>query len=344
MGHSKKIKVMAAALALVFALNANAAKQKEAPTVKNAVEKVNLAVKEVKRNSKPKATKLLNEALNILGKLPESEEVSEARGYCYRTWAEIELFFNKNVQAFEKKRKLCIENSKVQGAEVTYLAAGFYYDVADYFVKSAFQNPSDMKMLTNNANEYYGNSRKMFLEAFELDPELDRISGRDIGIFMNLSKLKSNFSDVASFYDKFFASKNTSYYKNLGANAMAIYEKTGEKSADNIHKAILISILDFEAMEKPNGDELLKILEENFSKYKDASPSIAFVRKFYSDAKFSQSDLDSLPAGVRDFLPVRYMYKMKTSDDTVELAIEFYMFFRNVDNYKKRMDLKGKAL
>ncbi|MDE7291322.1 MAG: hypothetical protein K2N58_04670 [Treponemataceae bacterium] len=344
MENPKKIKAIAVALALVFALSAHAAKKKDAPTVQDAVEKIELAIKEINNHSKSKAIKLLNEANGILAKLPEDEEVLQARGYVYRTRAEIELLVNNNEAAFEKNKKLCIENSKGHGAELTYFAAGFYYDVAEYFVKSAFKNPEAVKALTAEANKYYERSRKAFLEGFELDPELRHISNGDINTFMSLSKLKSNFSDVATFYDKVFASKKQTYWKNMGVNAMAIYEITGDKYANNVYKGILISILDFEAMEKPDSAGLIDILEKNFSKYQDAAPCIAFVKKFYSDAGFSQNDLDSLPDGVRDFLPVRYMYKMKTSDDIAALMAEFEPFFTDVKYYQKRLAEKAKAL
>lgn len=344
MGNPKKIKAIAVALALGFALSAHAAKKKDAPTVQDALEKIELAIKEINNHSKSKATKLLNEADSILKKLPESEDVLQARGYVYRTRAEIELLVNNNEAAFEKNRKLCIENSKGHGAELTYFVANVYYDVAGQLVQNAFKNPEAIKPLTNRANEFYAKSRKAFLEAFELDPELRHISTGDINTFMNLSKLKSNFSDVATFYDKVFASKIQTYWKNMGVNAMAIYEKTSDGNESNLHKAILISILDFETEEKPDGAKLLEILEENFSKYKSTAPTIAFVRKFYSDAGFSQNDLDSLPDDVRDFLPARYMYKMKTSGDIAELIAEFEPFFTDVKGYQGRLAKKAKAL
>ncbi len=343
MGHSKKRAATMLALALLFVLSANAAKKKEAPTTQDAVAKIDLAIQALKDNSKPKATKLLNEANGILKKLPESEEVSEAKGYYYQTMAEMALFVNGDSQAFEKNKKLCVENSKNYGAEITYLAAGLYYDVAGQLVKNAVKYMYDkdaVDRLTNKANKFYADSRKAFLEAFELDSEFTHISNDDMNTFINLSKLKSNFDDMAIFYDKFFASKVTLYSKDLGANAMAIYETTREGSADRIHKAILISILDFETKEKADGASLVAILEKNFSKYADTAPTIGFVKKFYSDAAFSQKDLDALPAEVRDFLPVRYMYKMKTSNDVAALKAEFEPFFINMKHYQKRLEAK----
>lgn len=343
MAHSKKVMTTMVALALVFVLSANAAKKKEAPTTQDAVAKIDLAIQAIKDNSKSKATKLLNEASGILRKLPESEEVSEAKGYYYQTMAEMAIFVNGDSQAFEKNKQLCVENSKNYGAEITYLAAGLYYDVAGQLVKNAVKYMYDkdaVDRLTKEANKFYADSRKAFLEAFELDSEFSHISNDDMNKFMMLSKLKSNFDDMAIFYDKFFASKNTFYFEDLGSNATAIYEITREGSADRIHKAILISILDFETKESPNGTSLVAILEKNFSKYADTAPTIGFVKKFYSDAAFSQKDLDALPAEVRDFLPVRYMYKMKTSNDVAALKAEFEPFFTGVKYYQKRLEAK----
>ena len=109
-------------------------------------------------------------------------------------------------------------------------------------------------------------------------------------------------------------------------------------------KAALVAILDKEYTDfynETSADKLIEILKKNYTTA-SAVKCIAFIEKFYDkNYAMSEADLKALPEKLRGFLPVRYMYKMKTSDDIAALRAEFEPFFSTIGNFYKRLYQKA---
>lgn len=242
-------------------------------------------------------------AVQVLQFVPNTEEGKKSKEQFYKTASRVQLVVFKDQGAAQAAAVLCAKLNPALGAKA-------YYDLA------AIQGNS----------QDYPSVVALYQKGMELDKNLEQFKmGDDTNLFLDACKKTKDNQALADFFDLFLNSSKSRYYQNLGAMAMSAYEKTKQKD-----KAALVSILDKEwtlTYKYSSANDLIKILKKHYGKDKNAAPCIAFIQKFYDEsASLEQADLDALPESVKDFLPVRYMFKMKNSNDIKALRQEFEYF------------------
>ena len=257
----------------------------------------------------------------IIPTVPDSERGKKDKAEYYWLTFEINLFIKKDEGKAAKDAELCAQYNAKKGAEA-------YYTLAAY----------------NFVNKNYAAAAPYYEKAFSYDKELSQLTANDIKGFLASCERSGRNAEAAAFFDQYMASSKTCWFHDFGALAMSAYEKAGQKG-----KAVLVSMLDKEytlTYENSSADQLIEILKKNFGQDKSAASCVEFVQKFYDkSAALSQADLDSLPQNVREFLPVRYMFKMKNSSDIAELKKEFESFFEiGVGNFYIRLYEKAEKL
>lgn len=257
-------------------------------------------------------------ASDILPHVPDTEEGKISKAKYYKTSSIYQLKLFNNEDAAKKDLELC-EKYKAE------LAAEGYYALARSYAKG----------------KKYALAIELYQKAFDLDKEFESFDyGEDFRAFTASCEAAKNYAALAGYYDKCL--EGSFYFSNFGAAAMSAYER-----AKQYDKAILVSILDREyalTYADQGADQFIQILKKNFGKNKKNAPCVSFVEKFYNPSEaLAQADLDSLPEKVRDFMPVRYMFKMKNSSDVAELKNEFENFFRPIGYFYIRLYEKAKA-
>ena len=278
--------------------------------------RVDLATESLKARRTKEGVEALKAASKILPSVPETEEGKFAKAKYYRLSAEVNLFITPGGKtgAFLAKSDAmsCTKYNELLGAQIYYLQGNYYasngkYKDAVCAFNSATKHDKNFKLMTSNDlnNIIYCNKK--------------------IGAIYGMLILNKIFKD-----EKF------SYFPNLGSISSSGFDFLTDKS-----KAALVSILDKEYADtynKTSADELLAVLRKNFSKSPNAEKCIAFIEKFYDDSQtFTEEDLKLIPKSVREFMPLRYMYKMKTSDDIAALREEFEPFFTTIGNFYIRL-------
>ena len=256
----------------------------------------------------------MSEAKTRSSFLPDSENGKYSRARFHRFESEVNLYIYGNEKSAAESAEECAKYNAGLGAQAFYNLANNYI-TAKNFDKAFF----------------------FYKKAFEFDKELAYVTGDDIKAFGAVCNAQKKFLDLAAFYDQYIAASKTCYYQDFGAQAMSAYGKAKRKD-----KAVLVSVLDKEytlSYSDTSADELIAILSKNYGKDKDAKTCIAFVKKFYDkDSEHSQADLDALPDDVKDFLPVRYMFNMKNSNDIERLEKDFDVFVGTaIGNYYIRL-------
>lgn len=259
------------------------------------------------------AMQYYDKAKSLLPTIPDSEEGKFAKAKYYRLSAEINIYIYNSVKGAEKDAELCAQNNEDLGAQAYYFLGTHY----------------GQELKSKKCLDFY----KI---AMSMDKDFAYINGTDIGIYSNFCVKGSKNAELAAFFDKFFSAKKSFYYNNLGSSASSAYERNKE-----LEKAVLASMVDRElslTYSESDADPLVKLLNKNLGKTQGAKACVEFIRKFYdSNEKLTQEDLDSIPENARDFVTVRYMYKMKNSNDIKALREEFESFFQSIGNFYIRL-------
>jgi len=279
--------------------------------------RVDLAAESLKIGKNKEGVAALKAAKKILTTVPETEEGKFALAKYYRLSAEASALgkaigYSGGMPTNEAN--LCAKYNPLLGAEAFYSLGNFYADQGEALrgrncFSSAFKIDADFQLATcDDIQKYY----KCYTKGMLITPP-----------------------QLITFLDKIFVAKGFKYSKNFGAFSASVYEKGGSKD-----KAALASVLDREftlTYKDSSPDELLAILKKNY-KTANAQKAIAFIEKFYDkDQTLSEADLNELPEKTRKFLPVRYMYKIKTSNDIAALRSEFEPFFKTIGNFYIRL-------
>ena len=278
--------------------------------------RVDFASESLKMQMTKEGVEALKAASKILPSVPDTEEGKFAKAKYYRLSTEASALgkaigYTGGMPTNEAN--MCAKYNPQLGAEAFYALANFY----------------------TNKGDYNGGGRA-FLSAHKYDKDFSLTTAQDVkNYLLCCSKQLMGAPLIGSYINKLFASGGFTYFKDFGAMAASAYEKVGEKD-----KAAFASILDKEftlTYKDSSADALLSILKRNYTTV-NAQKAIAFIEKFYSDSQtLGNEDLSSLPEKARDFLPVRYMYKIKTSDDIAALREEFEPFFKTVGNFYIRL-------
>lgn len=278
-----------------------------------------------------RAVEQYKRAKKLLSGIPECEAGNYAKAKFYRLGVEMNLFVFDSELSAESYASSCRGYNRLLGAESYYLLGNFY--------ATTYLNKKAHTLYDSDLNKAYRN----FKSAFAADTELELLTQTDFDGFYNICAESWGLSFVVPLIEQYYNSKATRYFRNLGSASTSVYQK----SAKNLEKAILISIIDKEFADydkKIDTEDFLEILRKNFGKKKKALPCIEFIRKFYdADETLAESDLNSLPKYVQDFMPVRYMFKMKNSNDTDALLEEFGTFFVNMPRFYERLSEKAAA-
>lgn len=279
---------------------------------------VDLAILFFKARSVKDATTEYKRAQACVQKVPDSPEGKLEKAKYYQLSTEMNLYVFQKESAAKKEAKLCAQNDKILGAKVSYMLASRYMEE---------------KKLATSYWEYQN--------AFDLDSGFGVINENDIKNYSYVCKKGRAAFEIPKFYERYFNASKSRYFPNLGALATTYFEKGKNKP-----KAVLSAMLDQEytdTAKELSPAPMISVLERDFGKDKEAAACVAFIRKFYDkDKSLGQEDLDSLPQGVRNFLTVRYMYKMKTSDDVAKLREEFEPFFHPIGRFYIRLYEKAK--
>ncbi len=264
----------------------------------------------------------LAKAAILLGTVPDTEDGKLAKAKYHKVMAlQYAKNFPDNIKPCESEAALAAEYNGAIGLHAYLEAARLYFKSRNYAA-----------------------CESCYKKAFALDKDLASLTGNDIATFETAGRNAKKFADLAAFYDQYMNASQTCYFPDFGARAMSAYEKAKQKD-----KAVLVSMLDKEytlSYNSASADELISILKKNYGKDKGAAPCIAFVQKFYDDgAALGQDDLDALPKNVREFFPVRYMFKMKNSNDIEALQKEFEVFAgTSIANFYIRLYDKAERL
>lgn len=255
--------------------------------------------------AQPEAKRMAKEAYGAatgaLKFVPDTKEGKLSKADYYDASARIQfLLFGDEAKA-QREAELCAKANPKLAGKALYDFATFYMGKKDYAKALSY-----------------------FQKSFELDPKLSAFSSINAEkALVEACAAAKKFDVLAAYCDKNM--EGSIYWRDFGAFAMSAYEKAKQNA-----KAVLVSMLDVEyalAYSDTGADALIQILQKHFGKDKKAAPCIAFIKKFYDDkAVLTQGDVASLPENVRDFFPVRYMFKMKNSSDIEELKKEFDPF------------------
>lgn len=255
--------------------------------------------------------------------VPETEEGKFAKAKFYRVSAEARAMIPgyEIGGSPEQQAAICVKNNELIGTQL-------YYALANFYVESGEINRGG----------------RLFLSAHKYDNDFSLTTRRDVKNFTACCQAKiNNYPLLKPYYNKLFSSKKFKYFIDFGAFAASAYETIGEKN-----KAVLVSMLDKEytkAYSDTNADELIDILKKHYgSSGKEVAACIDFVQKFFDDEKsLGDADLNSLPQKERDFLTVRYMFKMKNSNDVAALRDEFESFFGTMKQFYIRLLKKAES-
>ena len=284
--------------------------------------KVDLATELLKMGNKKDGVEKIKEVRKIVTTVPETEEGKFAKAKYYRLSAEAAALGDaigyRSGLVPANEANLCAKYNERLGAEA-------FYALGNFFAK---------KDETLRA-------RSCFESAFKYDINFEQTTLGDIRLYYDCCVKGTLIQPIyiVSFFDKLYASKGFRYQKDLGSFSASVYEKGG-----NTDKAALAAILDKEytnTYSETSAESLIEILKKHY-KTANAIKCIEFIEKFYDkNQTMSEDDLKTLPEKVRNFLPVRYMYKMKTSDDIDALRNEFEPFFSTIGNFYKRLGKKA---
>ena len=281
---------------------------------------IELAAELLKIRNTGKGIDILKEAKKILSSVPDSEEGKFAKAKYYRLLAEVNLFITADEPAAKTAAKNCVNCNELLGAQTYYMFANYY----------ANKKANQKAVWT-------------FISALSYDKNAELLTQKDIETFLYCCKKGNAQGLISSFLNKVFEAKGASYFVNMGAITASGYE-----SGFNKKRAVLVSMLDKEctkAYSDTNADELIDILKKHYgSSGKDVAACIDFVQKFFDDEKsLGDADLNSLPQKERDFLTVRYMFKMKNSNDVAALRDEFESFFGTMKQFYIRLLKKAES-
>ncbi|MBR5097290.1 MAG: hypothetical protein IK094_09325 [Treponema sp.] len=283
--------------------------------------RVDLAAETIKTGDYKKGLEIASQAKKILSTVPESEEGKFSKAKYYRLMTEVNLYISpggaKGELAAASAAGSCAKNNELLGAQA-------YYTLACYFA---------------NAKKYDAAIRNYHL-AHSRDKACSLANAQDIQSYVFCCKKKAMSGLVlVPYFDKLFSASGFSYFKDFGAIAASGYE-TGNKD-----KAILAAMLDKEytkAYADTSADDLIAILKKNYGTESGAAECIAFVQKFFDEKQsLTEDDLQALPKSDRDFLTVRYMYKMRNSSDIGALREEFEQFFGSMKTFYLRLCKKA---
>ena len=278
--------------------------------------RVDLATELLKIKDNKNGVEELKAAKQLLASVPETEEGKFALAKYYRLSTEASALgkaIGYSGGQPSSEASLCAKYNQALGAEAFYALANFYTTKGDV-----------------NAGG------RTFLSARKYDKDFALTTAEDVKNYHYCcSKQLLGAPLISSYFNKLFASKGFKYFQDFGAVAASAYEQLGDKE-----KAAFASILDKEytlTYKDSSPDDLIAILKKNYTTA-NAQKAIAFIEKFYNDKdNFSEDDLNVLPKNIHDFLPVRYMYKMKSSNDIAALREEFEPFFKTVGNFYIRL-------
>ncbi len=252
-------------------------------------------------------------AKDLLPTIPDSEEGKFAKAKFYRISVELNVYCYNNVKGAAKEAEHCAQNNTDLGAQA-------YYFLGTHYAQ---------ELKSKKCLDFYNT-------AMSMDKDLAFINNSDIGFYTNYCVKGSKHAELAALFDRYFGSKKTFYYKNLGSASSSAYERNKE-----LEKAVLVSMLDHDfalTYNESDAAPLIKILSKNLGKKTGPKACVEFIRKFFDqNEKLTEEDLASIPEGARDFLTVRYMYKMKNSNDTKALRDEFESFFQSIGNFYIRI-------
>ena len=282
---------------------------------------VNLAAESLGARKTKEGVEALKSAKKLLPNVPDTEEGKLAKASYYRLSSEASALGKAIGYAGgipSNEATLCAKYNTILGAQAFYALANFYASQGDAY-----------------------RSVSCFDSAFKYDNNFALTTGADVKNYYAAS-MKGKLvqpTQLVSFVNKLFSSNGFSYFKDFGAFSASVYEKDGSKDL-----AAAAAILDREytlTYKDSSADAFLDILKKNYTTA-NAQKATAFIEKFYDESQtLSKEDLDSLPEKARDFLPVRYMYKMKTSNDVAALRKEFEPFFKTVGNFYIRLHEKA---
>jgi|GEM_PF-1776713 tetratricopeptide (TPR) repeat protein len=278
--------------------------------------RVDLATESLKARRTKEGVEALKAASKILPSVPETEEGKFAKAKYYRLSAEVNLFITPggNTGAFlaNGDAMSCTKYNELLGAQIYYLL-GNYYASAKNYRKALFT----------------------FKTALKYDKKFELLAENDLRNIVFCIRKSGGILEF-ELLDNLVSNEYFTYFPNYGSIMASGFDFLTDKS-----KAALVSILDKEYADtynKTSADELLAVLRKNFSKSPNAEKCIAFIEKFYDDSQtFTEEDLKLIPKSVREFMPLRYMYKMKTSDDIAALREEFEPFFTTIGNFYIRL-------
>lgn len=280
--------------------------------------RVDLAAETLKMKDLKKGLELLSEAKKILPSVPDSEEGKFSKAKYYRLLTEVSLYISpggpKGEIAASKAAGSCAKNNELLGAQACYTLGHYFANAQKY--DAAIRN-------YNSAHSH--------------DKDCSLANAQDIQTFVLCCRKKPmNSAFLFSYFDKLFSSKGFSYFKDFGAIAASGYEL--ETSKD---KAVLTAMLDKEytkAYADTSADDLIALLTKNYGTTKNAKTCIGFVQKFFDESQeLTEADLQSLPEDDKNFLTVRYMYKMRNSNDIASLRKEFERFFGTMKTFWLRL-------
>ncbi|MBO7123518.1 MAG: hypothetical protein J6V90_09590 [Treponema sp.] len=283
--------------------------------------RVDLAAETLKMRDYKKGLEVMNEAKKILPTVPDSEEGKFSKAKYYRLLTEVSLYISpggpKGEIAASKAAGSCAKNNELLGAQACYTLAYYFASAKKY--DAAIRNYN------------YAHSH---------DKDCSLANAQDIQTYVFCCKKKALSGIVlVPYFDKIFSSKGFSYFEDFGAIAASGYE-TGNKD-----KAILAAMLDKEytkAYADTSADDLIALLTKNYGATKNARTCIGIVQKFFDESQeLTEADLQSLPKEDQDFLTVRYMYKMRNSNDIAALREEFEQFFGTMKTFYIRLAKKA---
>ncbi|MBR5964929.1 MAG: hypothetical protein IK015_02275 [Treponema sp.] len=281
--------------------------------------RVDFATESLKLRQTDKFIEQMKVANKIIPTVPQTEEGKFAKAKFYRVSAEARAMVPgyKIGVSPENQASFCIDNNELLGTQAYYTLANYYTQTGDY------SRAGRIFLMAHNHDKDYALTERIDIENFSIC----------------CAKQGGGLLFLKPYLMKLFESKVFRYCVDLGAIAASAFEKLAESD-----KAALVAILDKEYTDfynETSADKLIEILKKNYTTA-SAVKCIAFIEKFYDkNYAMSEADLKALPEKLRGFLPVRYMYKMKTSDDIAALRAEFEPFFSTIGNFYKRLYQKA---
>ena len=284
--------------------------------------RVDFAAEAIKIGEAQKGLEALKEAKKILATVPETEEGKFSKAKYYRLMTDVNLYVSpggaKGEFAAGNAASSCAKNNELLGAQAYYTLANFL------------------------TNKKWLKAIGTFDQAMSHDKTLALLQASDVKAYALCCQKQNGGFLMSSFLDKFFSAKDASYFLDLGAIAASGYESGWNKT-----RAVLSAMLDKEytwAYSDAGADDLIAVLKKNYGSGSGATAPIAFIQKYFDQSQsLGEEDLKALPEKDRDFLTVRYMYKMRNSNDIGALIEEFEKFFGSMKSFYLRLLKKTQA-